>query len=422
MFTTDQKKIIALSSLGGALEFYDFIVFIFMAKILSTLFFPAVNHIAALMGVFAIFAIGYLARPLGGFIFGHFGDKYGRKKTFLCSVLLMAIPIFLMGLLPIYQTIGIWAPCLLVILRLLQGMSVGGEVPGAIVFITETIMSGRRGLAAGLILFGINMGMVMGSLLSALLVHLLNTQQLMSWGWRIPFLLGGMLGVVSYYLRKRMQETPIFQSWAKRQEHIFLPIKEVVVCYPGRVLQGITLTALEAVMVSIFYLYLPTYLTSYFHFSLANSLWINTLNIFVFSIPVLFMSYLSDQIGRKKVMRIGIVFMCVFPWLLFELFKLHNFGIVFLVTSLCGLFASFVTGVFPCVMAELFPTRVRYSGAAICYNLGFGIIGGLTPLIATGLIHWTGNVLAPSWLIMIVAILALIAFLFMRETYREPLS
>jgi MFS family permease len=421
MFTSEQKKILALSSLGGALEFYDFIVFIFLAKILGELFFPAASAIASLMGALAVFAIGYLARPLGGIIFGHFGDKSGRKKTFVATVFLMAIPTFLIGLLPTYHHIGILAPCLLIILRLLQGFSVGGEIPGAVVFSVETIMINNRCFATGLIFFGINTGMLAGSFFSSLLLHGLNSQQLMSWGWRLPFLLGGALGLLSYYLRKRLQETPIFKQLEKKEAHAHLPITTVFRHHPSKLFQSIILTAMQAIIISTFYLYMPTYLASFFHFPLDKLLALTTVNILLLMLPVLAISYWSDKIGRKKIIMVGTLFFCIFPYPLFSLFQHNDFHLVIFVALLCTLFAGCIMGCFSCMMAELFPTHVRYSGVAISYNVGFGIVGGLTPLIVTSLIHWTNNSLAPSWFLMAIAIVSFITLLFVRETYRAPL-
>ncbi len=422
MFTSDQKKILALSSLGGALEFYDFIIFVFLAKTIGELFFPSSNQIASLMATLAVFAIGYLARPLGGILFGHFGDKFSRKKAFINTVLLMAVPTFLIGCLPTYHSIGIGASILLVTLRLLQGLSVGGEIPGAIVFAAETVMEKRRGFATGLILFGINMGLLAGSFVGAMVTHQLSSDQLMSWGWRIPFFIGGLLGVVSYFMRKQLNETPAFQLLQTARNKVKLPIKEIFVRHPHKFLQGVTITALEATIISILFLFMPTYLATFFHYPLAKLLELNTLSILIFTVPVLLTSYLSDKIGRKKLLFIGVIFFSIFVYPLFMLFHSQHFPMVVIVTSLCGLFASCVAGVFPCTTAELFPTHVRYSGMAICYNVGFGIVGGLTPLIATWLIGYSGNLLSPSWILMCFAILSFIALLFMRETYKTALE
>lgn len=421
MFTREQKKIIALSSLGGALEFYDFIIFVFLAKVLGELFFPSVDPAASLMATFAVFAVGYLARPIGGMLFGHFGDTFGRKKTFVATVILMAIPTFLIGVLPTYHSIGLWASSLLIVLRILQGLSLGGEIPGALVFIAETVVKERRGLAIGLILIGINSGMLLGSLLGAWVTHLDN-QHLMTWGWRIPFCLGGLLGVVSYILRKRMQETELFMTLLAEQKHVQIPFKEILLRYPLKVIQGIFVVSLGATMVSVFYLFMPTYLSIYFHYPLSKLLTLNTINILIFSLPVLLMGHLSDRYGRKIIIYVGLAFFIVATYPLFLLFKDNNFNLVIMVTMICSLFASCVTGVFPCLLTELYPTKIRYSGTAICYGVGFGVVGGLIPLLVTVLIRTTHDVLIPASFLSVIAFVALIALFFMRETHAQVLD
>jgi len=421
MFTSSQKKIIALSSLGGALEFYDFVIFVFLAKLLGELFFPTISPLASLMASLAVFAIGYLARPLGGILFGHFGDKFGRKTTFVTTVMLMAIPTFLIGLLPTYHSVGILASIMLVILRLLQGLSVGGEIPGAIVFITESVATERRGFATGLIFFGVNMGLLTGSLVSAFLNDFLSTEQLMSWGWRLPFLFGGLLGFVSYYLRKQLSETPAFSLINNAQNIIKLPAKEVLTKYTSPLLRVMALACLQAVIISITILFFPTYLATFFHFPLEKLLNLNTFNILLFAAPTLFTSYLSDKIGRKKVILVGILFYILAIYPLYSLFHYQDFSLVILVSLACGLFGSFIAGVFPCMSSELFPTQVRYTGVAMSYNFAFGIIGGLSPLLATHLIHRTGNLIAPSWLLIFGAVIAFLAWLTTRETYQIAL-
>lgn len=415
MFTSQQKKMIALSSLGGAIEFYDFIVFIFLAKTISQLFYPSNNPITSLMATFGVFAIGYLARPIGGMIFGHFGDKLGRKKTFIATVLLMAIPTFLIGCLPVYQQAGIWASCLLLVLRIFQGLSVGGEIPGAIVFITESVNSKHQTLACALIFFGINFGMLAGSFLSTWLNHALTPEELLAWGWRIPFLLGGVLGIISYYLRSQLQETEFFNLMIKQKLNSQIPLKEVITKHQPAVLSTVAIIALQAVIVSIFCLTMPTYLSTFFHYNLAQLLSLNTLNIFIFSVLLIFLGYLADKIGATKIITVGAVGLLLFSYLLFSLFQLHLFWVVVITTIICSAIASCVTSCFAPLLAEAYPTQVRYTGVALSYNLGFAFFGGLTPLITTALIEKTHNVLAPAFYVMAIAVLALTGLFFTRR-------
>lgn len=422
IFTSQQKKIIALSSLGGALEFYDFIVFVFLAKTISHLFFPAKNPVLSLIITYSVFAVGYIARPLGGLIFGHIGDRFGRKKTFIATLLLMALPTFVIGFLPTYQSIGLLASVALILLRLIQGFSVGGEIPGAVVFSLETVMKQYRGFATGLILFGVNMGLLSGSLIVTLLTHLLNDAQMNTWGWRLPFILGGIFGVTSAYLRKQLQETPAFTLIQEKATIIKSPIKNILFKHRNALIRAIAITAFEAVIISIIYLFMPTYLSTFLHYPLEKALILNTITLILFALPVLLSSFLSDLYGRKKMVLISILAYLFLAYPLFLLFKEQNWNLVIFVMCSLALLASPVAGCFSCMMAEQFPTEVRFSGTGLAYNLAFGIIGGFTPLFVTWLIHMTGNVLSPSFCLMTVAAIALITWFYLPETHRVDIT
>ncbi len=422
IFTSQQKKILALSSLGGALEFYDFIVFVFLAKTIGSLFYPSQNPVLSLITTYSVFAVGYLARPLGGMIFGHIGDRYGRKKTFIATLLLMALPTFFIGLLPTYQNMGITASFALLLLRLIQGFSVGGEIPGAIVFSLETVLEKYRGFATGLILFGVNMGLLSGSLIVSLLTNILNETQMHTWGWRIPFLLGGIFGLTSAYLRKQLEETPAFNLMIRKIAKSRSPIKNVLLYHHRALCKAIAITALQAVIISIIYLFMPTYLATFFHYPPEKTLTLNTLMILLFALPILLTSFISDIVGRKKIVLISILAYLFLSYPLFLLFYSRNWHLVILALCILALFASPVAGVFSCMMAEQFPTPIRYSGTALSYNLGFGIIGGFTPLIATGLIHVTDNLIAPSFCLITVSAIALIAWFYLPETHKADIT
>lgn len=422
MLTSEQKKVIALSSLGGALEFYDFIIFVFFAKLISELFFPTSDKVAALIATFGVFAVGYLMRPLGGIIFGHFGDKLGRKKTFIATVLLMAIPTFLMGCLPTYQQVGLLAPVLLLILRVLQGFSVGGEIPGALVFVTETAPTMRRGFACSVVFFGINLGLLLGSFVSALFTHFLTQQELLAWGWRIPFILGGLLGILSFYLRKKLHETALFKSMQQTQQSAKLPIKEVLCSFPMKIVQGAVLAAMGAALVSLLYLFMPTYLATFFKVSLDKAVALNTTVIGLFCFQVLWMGYLSDKYGYLKMLRIGVIGLTFLSYPLYKLFGLENFTVVILVIGALSILGGFVTGTFPTILVSLYPTRVRYSGVAFVYNLGFAIVGGLLPMLVMSLIHWSNNLFIPGLCLAVFSALTFIVSLLMRETRAVALT
>lgn len=415
-----ERKMIFLSALGGALEFYDFIIYAIFAPVISDIFFPAIDKFTSLMSVYAVFAIGYLIRPLGGIVFSHFGDKYGRKVTFITSVMLMAVPTFLIGLLPTTQTIGPFASILLITLRLLQGLSVGGEIPGALTFTCEHVNPIYRGFTCGIIIAFFNFGIVFGSLVSLLLTDFLTHAQLLAWGWRIPFLIGGVLGLLSFYLRKKMSESPLFLSFQASTHNTSLPIVIVFKQYWRQILQGIGFTWLGTVVINLLFLYLPTYLTTILSYPTQQVSILNTVNLIFYSLLLVGVNLLSDTIGRRKILLAGSLGFILLAHLIFSRFAQQT--IPDLITGLLMVSLLSSCTIFPCVLVELFPTAVRYTGIAVSYNIGFAIFGGLTPLIATYLIKATHDVISPSFYLMISALFALLAALALKSKHRTQLA
>ncbi|MES2141597.1 MAG: MFS transporter [Pseudomonadota bacterium] len=416
LFTQEQKKTILLTSLGGALEFYDFIVFVFFAKTLGTLFFPSSDSFVSLMASWSLFAVGYLMRPLGGIILGHLGDRIGRKKTFLITLIGMAMPSLLIGLLPVYQTIGILAPVLLILFRLLQGFCVGGEIPGALVFITELTPTQNRALVCSLIFFGVNSGLLLGSVIAALLSHFMAPKVLLTWGWRLPFCLGGVLGILGVYLRRQLHETPLFLQLQKLKKQSSFPLKEILSKYSVQVGQGALLTSLGAVTVSLFFLFMPNYLSTFFHYPFDSLMGLNSILIFTCSLFSILISYYADQHGYLKLFRFGALGLLLFSYPLYALFAWKSFYWVVLATLLLTGMGSLVISVFTSILVGLYPTSVRYTGVALVYNLGFAIAGGFTPLLVTWFIQVTGNRFVPSVYLMGFSGFAFLVSLFMYET------
>lgn len=404
-FSNAQRKLIVLSSLGGILEFYDFIIYALLAGYIAQVFFPVKSHITSLMITFATFSVGYLIRPIGGIILGHYGDKFGRKKIFTLSVFIMATSTFLIGLVPSYQQIGIIAPLILVALRLMQGFSVGGEIPGAITYISESIPE-RKGYACGLLFFGLIDGIVLGSIVSAILSSVLSNMQILHWGWRIPFLIGGVLGVIGYFLRKSFQESALFQSIENKT--VKYPFVDLIKSHPLILLCGIMLVALGACITSLFFLFAPAYLSKLLHYSTHFVLWVNALSLLIASLITILFGFFSDKFNKKStfiIISIVTIF-CAYP--IFKMFIGKQISLV-IPMLIAALLEGAIWGVIPALLAEMFPTRIRYSGVATAYNLGFAIFAGLTPVIAMALISWTTKLQSPALYLVIVAIAALIA-------------
>lgn len=413
-----ERKIIFLASLGGALEFYDFVIYVIFAPIISQVFFPETDKLASLMSVYAVFAIGYLIRPLGGVAFSHFGDKYGRKKTFIFSVILMAVPTVLIGVLPTYQHIGIFSSILLIFLRLLQGLSIGGEIPGALTFTCEQVNPRSRALACGVIFSCLNVGIFLGAMISLILTNELSNAQLLSFGWRIPFILGGLLGIFSFYIRKQLAESPLFLAFKNSTENTRMPFVEAITLYWRKILQGIGITCLGSVKINLLFLYMPTYLSTILAYPKQQATLFNTINLGFYSLLLIFFCWCGDRLGRKLILLIGSAGFILLSYILFVTLSRQTTVSLIVALFIFAILSSAIM-VYPSILVELFPVSIRYTGIAISYNLAFAFFGGLTPFIATYLIDALNNNLAPSFYLTLSAILCFIAVLTVKKLYVE---
>ncbi|MCD8542665.1 MAG: MFS transporter [Gammaproteobacteria bacterium] len=297
------KKAIVYSSIGGILEFYDFIIFAIFATAISKTFFPSTNTVADLLFTFSVFAAGYFARPIGGIIYGHFGDKYGRKTTFTYSVILMALSTLGIAFVPSYTTIGILAPILLTFFRLLQGASIGGEIPGAITFISETTTKIRT-FACSIVFLGLVLGILLGQIVNIALAYFLSAENMLAYGWRIAFILGGLLGMWGFYLRRKLVETPFFQAMEKAK--VKTPLMTILKQYPKEVLTGWALLGLVSAGIMVLFLMMPTYKAiANLPASIAST--INTLVLLLISIASLFFGYIGDKVNKKTLLLIATV-------------------------------------------------------------------------------------------------------------------
>lgn len=416
------NKMLALASVGGALEFFDFAIYALFARYISNAFFPQQNHFVALLNTFAVFALGYFARPLGGIIFGHLGDKHGRKIGFTTSALLMATATLLLGCCPTYHQIGIAAPVLLVILRILQGISVGGEIPGATVFVFEHSSPRNLGFAIGAIFMAITLGNVLGSLLGYILTHHLSVIQMQQWGWRIPFAAGFLLGINAYLMRRKMAETPHFFALWQKSLIERSPLKKLFAIASPQIFMGIAMTALSAATIFLF-LYLPSYLGLEQRFSMNVLYAINTLSFTVLAFGSALFGYCSNFVARLSLIRVGIILALIISYFLFK--HLHTLSLSSYLIFCVGLAitVAMVNGCYPIVIAELFRSEIRYSGMAVAYNLGFAIFGGLAPLVMTWLSHTIEKLSAPYWFLFLGAIITLAAtFLIQKKENRVVFS
>jgi MFS family permease len=406
--TREEIKTLTLSCLGGALEYYDFIVAIFFTKILSVVFFPPNTPLwLAQVQVFCIFAAGYLIRPVGGAFFAHFGDKIGRKKMFSLSLLLMALPTFLIGCLPGYNSIGAAAAILLLLCRLMQGLSSGGEVPGAYIFSAEHVKKGHAGLAVGLVNGGIVIGVLIGSLCAKYLLSSMPTDKLLTWGWRVPFLLGGLFGLVAVYLRKYLHETPIFEEIRARKAVVKkIPMFVIFSAHKRSIVLSVLATWVFSVIYIVYFLYMPVYLQSQWHFSAREAYAANTWAIFWNIVGSVAMGWVVDRIGGARALAAGSILVLFYIALFYSQLSSHS-DMALPIYMVGGFFVSAIT-IIPYIVLRSFPPEVRFTGFAISWNIAYAVFGGTAPAIISAIVGKTAWISFPFYYVGILCMLGVI--------------
>jgi MFS family permease len=379
-------KTLTLAALGGALEFYDFIIFVFFAPAIGQLFFPAsIPDWLRQLQTFGIFAAGYLARPLGGIVMAHFGDLSGRKRMFTLSVLLMALPTLAMGLLPTYASIGLLAPMLLLALRILQGAAVGGEVPGAWVFVSEHVPQRYTGYACGTLTAGLTVGILLGSLVASAINGHFAPAEIAGFAWRIPFLLGGVFGLFAVFLRRWLQETPVFAELQQRKSLAAeLPLKAVLRDHTRAVVLSMFFTWMLSAAIVVVILMTPTLVQKQFHLAPAVALYANSIATLCLCAGCILAGTIADRIGSRPTLFIGGFALAVSYYVMFKVVA-NDPSMLVPLYGLTGLLVGAV-GVVPLVMVRAFPAAVRFSGISFSYNVAYAVFGGLTPIVVSLLI------------------------------------
>jgi len=415
-------RVVLIASLGGALEFYDFIVFGTFAAYISRAFFPASDPLVSLLSTFAVFAVGYVSRPLGGLVFGWRGDRSGRRESFMLSLATMSLATIAMGLMPSYASIGIWASIGFIGLRIVQGFCLGGELPGAITYAVEVVPQRHATLACGVVFGCVSAGVLLATGVSALLHATLSTAVMESWGWRIAFLVGGALGVVSWQLRRTLEESPSFLRMKERlaaaRDTTPNPIALLFRTEPVRIVIGICATCVVAMFNGLLFALIPAYLgrtLSYPPGSIATALNVASAAM---ALSLVAVTWVADIVPRRHVYRVGCVVIAAGAFPAFDAMASHSLPLP-LLFLLVGLSACFTHGTFAAILADLFPTRVRFTGVAFTLNIGAVIFSGTAPLVATSLIAATGRIDAPAILLVAAALLALIASFWLKRAEGE---
>lgn len=405
------RKTIAAGVIGNVLEWYDFAVYGYFAAAIGRAFFPREDEVAQVLAAFGVFAIGFLTRPIGGAFIGHIGDRHGRRTALTVSVVAMAVPTFLVGVLPDYHVLGIAAPILLIMLRMVQGLSVGGEYTTSLVFIIEHSPAERRGIIGAIGTCGCVGGILLGSATGTALASVMSDHALETWGWRIPFLMGMAVGLAGLALRRGISDVPGTLNTSRS------PLVETLRNH-GRLLAGIAaLSVFNAVGFYLMFVYVVSWLQLSDGIPPAEALGINTISMALLLPLLVAMGWAADRVGRRPVMLcgalLGLVGALPFLWLM------HQSDILWILLGQFGfvLAISAFGGVLPTLMVEAVPAKVRCTTIALGYNVTVGITGGLSPLVATWLVHRTGNDYGPALMVMAAAAISFLATCGFRETF-----
>jgi MFS transporter, MHS family, proline/betaine transporter len=414
---TAQHKALWAAAIGNLLEWYDFGVYAYLASLIATKFFPGSDPTASLLAAFAAYGVGFLARPLGGVVIGRLGDTKGRKTALVLTIFLMAFGTVGLGLLPSYDTIGIWAPTLLVCLRIVQGLAAGGEWGTSTAFMIEWSPPGRRGFFGSFQQVSTAGGSLLGSGVAAILTSSLSAQAMLDWGWRLPFLLGSMLLVVGAYLRQNVGETPAYEARkaaAPEQTASGAPL--------GALAFGFTIFWTVAYYTLL--AWMPSFTQRFAGLTPSQALWSNTIGLIAMVIAVPFWGALSDKVGRRPLLMASALSIGL---LSFPLFSLMTNGtglaLVLPVQVLFGVLLALYSGAGPAAISEIFPTHLRSTWMSTGYSLAVAIFGGFAPFIATWLIQATGSPVSPTYLYLLpAAVISLLVIWKLKETHAAQLS
>lgn len=403
------KNIVA-GSLATMFEWYDYAVYGYFAVIIGKNFFPHADKIMEIMSAFAVFATGFIMRPLGAIFFGYIGDRLGRRKALVLSVVMMAISTCLLGVIPTYNQIGILAPIFLVMIRLVQGIAVGGNYGGSFVFAIEHADANKKGFAGSLVELGVIIGFLLGSAVAVMFSNLLGEDNLQEWGWRIPFLLGLIALFAGVYIQKHTEETPSFQRMQNTvKERTQLPIASIFKVHKQKMVQAAGFILFDVVGIYILFSYLTTYLTTYTQITTQTALQMNTANLLCMVLCIPLFGMAADRFGYKKIMYFAAVSFLILSYPAFVIFSQGNILQCWIMQFLFAIVMAAVYGVLPVAIVELFPVDVRYSASSFVCNVSAAIFGGTAPWFSTWLIYKTELLTAPALYLMLISIFGFIA-------------
>jgi MHS family proline/betaine transporter-like MFS transporter len=409
-------------AVGNFFELFDFVLYGFFAVPISQAFFPSGNDALALINTFITFGVGFLFRPLGAVILGAYGDKAGRRAALVVTIGLMAAATGCTGLIPTYSQIGILAPILLLICRAGQGFSTGGEWGGAAAFLVEYAEPGKRGLTGSWQQFSTQIGATGASLAAYLLARHLAPEAFASWGWRLPFVFGFVLGPIGYYLRTKVAETPVFEAHEQRADISRAPLREAVSTHGTPIVQAFFLSIIGIVANYVMIVYMPTYAVKTLHIDQGDALLSATLANLAVMLLTPLTGALSDKVGRRPMIGACGVLYLLAGYPLYKLVGVGTFSALLGAQLVVAVIQSLYTGTIPVILSEMFPTRIRYTALSVSYGFSVAIFGGFAPFAATWLITNTGSPLSPAILVMAAGFASAAAIWSMREPRNNPLD
>lgn len=426
------RKVAVSSFLGNFIEWFDYASYSYFATTIALVFFPTGNHTVAMLQTFGVFALSFVLRPIGALFWGNFGDRKGRKGALAISIMFMSGASFLIGCLPSYAMIGVLAPVLLLLLRMVQGFSASGEYAGAATFLGEYAPTKKRGIYCSLIPASTAIGLLAGSTLASVMTASLSSDAVVSWGWRVPFLMAGPLGLVVHYIRTKLADSPVYasmtaaiddkQASSSQGEQGVSPLRELFQHHFKALMISFGACMLNAVGFYTVLTYLPTYLSDTVGMAAAQSSAITTICLVLYVALVFGMGHISDMFGRKKVLIGACVAFIVLTVPAFMVLNTAQFWPVLIVElAMCATLTA-NDGTLSSYLTETFPTSVRFTGFAFSFNLANAIFGGTAPFIATGLIYVTGSSTAPAWYMVAVAAVALAAMILSHENTDKDLN
>ena len=423
------RKVIISGMLGNGLEWYDYAIYAHMAHTFAKLMFPQGDDARSLILAYLAFAAGFISRPLGAIFFGRLGDKFGRKKALVASMLMMAVPTGCIGLLPTYASIGVMAPILLLTLRIIQGLALGGAYSGSISYVVEHAPADKRSVIGSVIKFSLVIGFLAGSLVSTTVSSLLSEEQFLSWGWRIPFIMGVGIGFVGFYIRHHGEESPVYEEAKKNGTLSQRPLRDAFQNHRGLMIQGFLIYLTVTVPFYMIAVYMIAYSQDILGMTASNALLLNTVAMSSMLLTIWPAAKMADKVGRRPVLLGAIVAMAIaiYPALSqmqpgsFLVNAVGTFNAILICQVVLAMILGWYLAAIPAMLVELYPTSIRYTGMSLAYNI-CAIVGGFTPSAAVWLIARTHDNVSIMYLMLAANVLSFLAIYVYKDRWREPLA